>query len=71
VLKAMSRVSRQSIGGWLAWKAKSAAGEVCLVQTGVGPKRAGDAAAVVAASDRFDLFLSAGCAGALARLATG
>lgn len=66
VLKAMSQVSRQPVGRWPAWRAKVDAGEVWLVQTGVGSSRAGDAAAAVAASGRFDLLLSAGCAGALA-----
>jgi len=66
VLKALPRVSRQSVGGWPAWTARAGDVEVWLVQSGVGLARAGDAAAAIVASGRFDLLLSAGCAGALA-----
>jgi nucleoside phosphorylase len=65
VLKAMRRVSRQTVGHWRPWRAETPAGEVWLVQTGVGAKRAADAAAAFADSQQFDLFLSVGCAGAL------
>jgi adenosylhomocysteine nucleosidase len=65
VLKALSQVERQRVGRWTAWQAAVDGGEVWLVQTGVGPQRAGDAAAAVAASAQFDLLISAGCAGAL------
>lgn len=62
----MRRVSRQSIGRWKTWRADTSAGEVWLVRTGVGSGRAGEAAAAIADQGGFDLFLSAGCAGALA-----
>jgi adenosylhomocysteine nucleosidase len=65
VLAALRQVSRQRAGGLKTWRAAAAVGEVVVVQSGVGLERAGNAAAAVAASERFDLFISAGCAGAL------
>jgi nucleoside phosphorylase len=58
-------VSRQAVPGLRSWRGVSARGEVVVVQTGVGPLRAGAAAAAIAASGAFDLFVSTGCAGAL------
>jgi nucleoside phosphorylase len=65
VLKAVRQVSRRQIGRWKTWTARIPAGEVVVVQTGVGPQRAQEAAQAVVSSDRFDLVLSAGCGGAL------
>jgi adenosylhomocysteine nucleosidase len=65
VLKALRQVSRHPIGRLKTWRGASPLGEVLVVQSGVGLQRAGDAATVIAASGQFDLFISAGCAGAL------
>lgn len=65
ILKPLRQVSRLRIGGRTAWTARVPAGDVVVVQTGVGLRRAEEAARAVAASGDFDLFLSAGCGGAL------
>jgi adenosylhomocysteine nucleosidase len=66
VLRALPQARKQSDGRWKTWTAQTADSSVVLVQTGIGMQLAGQAAASVAASGHFDLFLSAGCAGALA-----
>ncbi len=65
VLRALRQVERRQIGRWKAWRAALRDGEIVVVQTGVGMERAREAARAVTASGAFDLFLSAGCAGAL------
>ena len=65
VVRALRQVRRRRIDRWKAWGASVGSSEIVVVQTGVGPERAGEAARAVADSGGFDLFLSAGCAGAL------
>jgi nucleoside phosphorylase len=65
VLQALRQVERRQIDRWKVWTATHGDGEIVVVQTGVGMERAAAAARAVAVSDHFNLFMSAGCAGAL------
>lgn len=68
----MRSASRQALGRLTSWRSVGPASEAWLVQTGIGELRAASAATVIAGAARFDLFLVAGCAGALdARLRPG
>jgi nucleoside phosphorylase len=67
ILRHLRQVRRQRRGGFVVWKGATASQEVWLVKTGVGMQPDEDAATALGAQCAFDLFLSTGCAGALAR----
>ena len=66
VLRQMRQVARERVGGFTVWRAATARGEVVLVKTGMGIMHAEAAARTIADRGPFALFLSTGCAGALA-----
>jgi len=66
VLRRLRQVRREGIAGCTVWKGNAPAAEVWVIQTGMGLERAAAAAQAVAAAGEFNLFLSTGCAGALA-----
>ncbi len=65
-LRRLRQARRERLGDVAVWRGATARGEVWVIQTGMGQARAAAAAARIAASGPFDLFLSTGCAGALA-----
>jgi len=66
VLRHLRQVRRDRVGRFPAWTGTAAHGEAVLVQTGIGEDHAGAAADAVGGAGRFSLYLSTGCAGALA-----
>jgi nucleoside phosphorylase len=66
VLRQMRQVSRGRLAEFTAWRTGAAGNEVWLVKTGVGIRQADAAARAVCGAAGFGLFLSTGCAGALA-----
>jgi adenosylhomocysteine nucleosidase len=66
ILRHFGAPRRQTLAGFTIWQAAREATRVTLVKTGVGPLRADAAARAMAATAAFDVFLSSGCAGALA-----
>jgi adenosylhomocysteine nucleosidase len=66
VLSHLHQVHRQRVGTFTLWRGVSGKRDVSLVKTGVGARRAGEAAQAMSAAGRFALFLSTGCAGGLA-----
>jgi adenosylhomocysteine nucleosidase len=66
VLRQLRQVSRQRGGGFTRWRGSTPRGEVVLVKTGMGVMQAEAAARAISECGGFELFVSAGCAGALA-----
>jgi adenosylhomocysteine nucleosidase len=66
VLSHLRQVRRERVGDFTLWRGVSGEREVSLVKTGVGATLAGQAAQAMSAAGEFALFLSTGCAGALA-----
>ncbi|MBI3782715.1 MAG: hypothetical protein HY270_04865 [Deltaproteobacteria bacterium] len=66
VVRSLRQVERTRIADFQAWRAQTRGTEVWVVKTGIGVDQAGAAARAVAGQNRFSLFLSTGCAGALA-----
>jgi nucleoside phosphorylase len=66
VLRHLQRVRRVCCGTVTTWRGHAGGREVWLVKTGIGPQRAAAAAEAVGALGRFAVFVSTGCAGALA-----
>ena len=66
IVRRLRQVTRRHVAGLTVWR--GAAGERCVwvVKTGIGPTRAAAAVYAINASERFSLFVSTGCAGALA-----
>ena len=62
VLRALRRVSRSRVEGITVWRGESGAGDVQVIQTGMGMERATKAAQLITDAD---VVLSTGCAGAL------
>jgi adenosylhomocysteine nucleosidase len=67
ILRQLRQVQRERVADFVVWRGSTVGLEVWLVKTGMGTARAAAAARALDASGRFDLFLSTGCAGALAR----
>lgn len=66
ILRNMRQVSRARGAHFTVWRSTASHQEVWLVKTGIGMQRAEVAARELSAANRFGLFLSTGCAGALA-----
>lgn len=66
VLRHLRQVRRHRVGRFSAWTGRAGGGETILVQTGIGESHAGAAAGAVGADGGCSLYLSTGCAGALA-----
>jgi adenosylhomocysteine nucleosidase len=66
VARRLRRAQRITIGNFQGWRGECARGEVWLLKTGIGLQRAYAAAQAAAEAARFELFISTGCAGALA-----
>lgn len=66
VLQHMRQVSRQRVGDLTVWRGSTPRGGVVLVKTGMGIVQAETAARTIRDRDGIELFLSTGCAGALA-----
>lgn len=72
MLRHLGAARREESGGVAVWRAELPRRHVVVVRTGIGLERAAAAARGLDAGERFDLFLSTGCAGGLdARLAPG
>ncbi|HVO25984.1 MAG TPA: hypothetical protein VMW56_20385 [Candidatus Margulisiibacteriota bacterium] len=66
VLRHLRQVARQRVGGFTAWHGATRCCEVVLVKTGMGITQAAAAAQTIRDSSDGALFVSTGCAGALA-----
>ena len=66
VLRHLRDVARHRLGTVAAWHGHTAGQDVWLVKTGVGVQRAATAARLLSDRQRCALFVSTGCAGALA-----
>ena len=66
VLQQMRQTSRERAAGFTLWRGSTPRGEVVLVKTGMGLAQAEGAARAIRARGEFELFMSTGCAGALA-----
>jgi nucleoside phosphorylase len=66
VLRQMRQVARQRAGDFTVWRGSTARRQVVLVKTGMGVAHAAAAARAVRDRGEYALFLSTGCAGALA-----
>ncbi len=66
VLQQMRQVSRRRVGDFTVWHGSTPRGGVVLVKTGMGIMQAEAAARAIRDHDGLELFLSTGCAGALA-----
>lgn len=66
ILRHLRRVTRTRLADFAAWHSVTSTCEIWLIKTGIGERRAAAAATAARAAGRFDLFLSTGCAGALA-----
>ena len=66
IVRHLRRVTRTRMAGFTVWRGVTPEREVWLIKTGVGEQRAAAAATALGRTGRFDLFLSTGCAGALA-----
>ncbi len=65
IVRQLRQVARERLAGCTVWRGRSARHEVWLMQTGMGITHAAAAAEALSNADRFALFLSTGCAGAL------
>ena len=66
VLQQMRQTFRERAGDFTLWHGYTPGGEVVLVKTGMGMTQAAGAACAIRDRGEFELFLSTGCAGALA-----
>jgi adenosylhomocysteine nucleosidase len=66
ILRALPGIRRGELGGLHVWRTGAGATRVTVIKTGIGLARAEAAARSAGAAQKFDLFLSSGCAGALA-----
>jgi adenosylhomocysteine nucleosidase len=66
ILRHLRRVERGPRAQGTFWRGHAPGREIWLIKTAIGAQRATAAARVLDRSGRFDLFLSTGCAGALA-----
>ena len=66
VLQQMRQTTRERVGEFTLWRGSTPRGEVVLVKTGMGMTRAEGAARAMRERGEFELFMSTGCAGALA-----
>ncbi|HVM95958.1 MAG TPA: hypothetical protein VMT89_06190 [Candidatus Acidoferrales bacterium] len=66
VVRSLRQVRRLRVGDFQVWLAPLPQGEVWVVKTGIGIDQAAAAAQALTQSGQFSLFLSTGCAGALA-----
>jgi len=66
VLQQMRQTSRERAGEFTLWRGFTPRGEVVLVKTGMGMTQAEGAARAIRDRGQFELFMSTGCAGALA-----
>ncbi len=65
--RCLRQVRRRRLGAATIWAGQAANGaEVWVVKTGVGGRRAAEVARLVGAAGPFQIFVSSGCAGALA-----
>ncbi len=64
ILRHLRRIERGGVAQCTFWRGEASGREIWLVKTAVGEQRAAAAVRAVC-EDRFDLFLSTGCAGAL------
>lgn len=65
VLQPLHRVSRIRVGTTTTWRGECAAGDILVVQTGMGIERATAALRAIHGEPSPDVMLSTGCAGAL------
>ena len=63
--RSVAGVKRVHAAAWPAFAGQASTREVWLVRTGIGEKRAQEAAEAIANAHRFDAFLSTGCAAGL------
>jgi len=66
VLRHIRQARRHRLGEFTAWRGPAGGFDMWLVQTGMGQERAAAAVAALREMGPFNLFLSTGCAGALA-----
>lgn len=66
MLRQMRQVAREQVGGFTIWRGITPRYEVVLVKTGMGVMQAEAAARAIRDRGQFALFMSTGCAGALA-----
>jgi adenosylhomocysteine nucleosidase len=66
ILRHLRQARRGNIGEVPTWSTTHGPVEIVVAKTGIGLVRAAAAARTLAQSEPFDLFLSSGCAGALA-----
>ena len=66
ILRHLRRVERGPAGQGAFWRGQASGREIWLIKTAIGEQRAVAATQVLDQGGRFDLFLSTGCAGALA-----
>lgn len=66
IAQRLRRAQRSRLNGGTLWRGESDRGEVWLVKTGIGLNHAHAAAQAVVEAGEVDLFVSTGCAGALA-----
>lgn len=66
VLRQLHQVAKRRLDAFTVWQGQTNAAEIWLIRTGMGVQRAAQAAQAVVSSGAFDLFVSTGCAGALA-----
>lgn len=66
ILRHLRRLERGRVAQGTFWRGEASGREIWLIKTAVGEQRAAAATGVLDQGGRFDLFLSTGCAGALA-----
>ena len=66
ILRHLRQVERGRVAQCAFWRGQASGREIWLIKTAVGEQRAAAATRVLDQGGRFDLFLSTGCAGALA-----
>jgi adenosylhomocysteine nucleosidase len=64
ILRHLRRVERGRVAQCALWRGQASGREIWLIKTAVGEQRAAEAVRAVR-KERFDLFFSTGCAGAL------
>jgi len=65
VLRHLRQVTRQRLADFTVWRGHTPVHDVSLVKTGIGVQRAAAAARLLSDTQRYALFVSTGCAGAL------
>jgi len=66
VLRRLRQSQRNRLDAFTVWRGRTTHHDVWLMKTGVGPDRAAQAAQAMISAGPFHLFMSTGCAGALA-----